>query len=171
MTVFMYANLHCFFAIVKWRPLSLYCEVFMNTTTHSSVSTTSQDWGATLLRVSLGLMWVTHALLKIVAYTLPGTAQFFGSVGLPGFMVYPVVAMELVGGAALLLGFYGRQVSLLLAPILLVAAWVHLPNGWVFTNPKGGWEYPVFLLAATMAHWLLGDGKLALRRSRLFVPA
>jgi putative oxidoreductase len=143
----------------------------MNTTTDSSVSTTPQDWGATLLRVSLGLMWVTHALLKIVVYTLPGTAQFFGSVGLPGFMVYPVVAMELVGGGALLLGFYGRQVSLLLAPILLVAAWVHLPNGWVFTNPKGGWEYPVFLLAATMAHWLLGDGKLALRRSRLFVPA
>lgn len=143
----------------------------MNTTTDSSDSTTPQDWGATLLRVSLGIMWVTHALLKIVVYTLPGTAQFFGSVGLPGFMVYPVVAMELAGGAALLLGFYGRQVSLLLAPILLVAAWVHLPNGWVFTNPKGGWEYPVFLLAATMAHWLLGDGKLALRRSRLFVPA
>lgn len=132
---------------------------------------TPQDWGATLLRISLGLMWVTHALLKIMVYTLPGTAQFFSSVGLPGFMVYPVVVMELAGGAALLLGFYGRQVSLLLAPILLVAAWVHLPNGWVFTNPKGGWEYPVFLLAASIAHWLLGDGKLALRRSRAFVPA
>lgn len=144
----------------------------MNTpSSHSFEPNTTQDWGATLLRISLGLMWVTHALLKIVVYTLPGTAQFFGSVGLPGFMVYPVVAMELLGGAALLLGFYGRQVSLLLAPILLVAAWVHLPNGWVFTNPKGGWEYPVFLLAATIAHWLLGDGKLALRRSRMFVPA
>jgi putative oxidoreductase len=144
----------------------------MNTSpSHSLGSTNVQDWGATLLRISLGLMWVTHALLKIVVYTLPGTAQFFGSVGLPGFMVYPVVAMELAGGIAILLGVYGRQVSLLLAPILLVAAWVHLPNGWVFTNPKGGWEYPVFLLSATIAHWLLGDGKLALRRSRLFVPA
>lgn len=144
----------------------------MSTSTSQSLGpTTTQDWGATLLRVSLGLMWITHALLKIVVYTLPGTAQFFGSVGLPGFMVYPVVAMELAGGAALLLGFYGRQASLLLTPILLVAAWVHLPNGWVFTNPKGGWEYPVFLLAASIAHWLLGDGRLALRRSRLFVPA
>lgn len=144
----------------------------MNTSTsHPFDSTITQDWGATLLRISLGLMWVTHALLKIVVYTLPGTAQFFSAVGLPGFMVYPVVAMELVGGGALLLGIYGRQVSLLLAPILLVAAWVHLPNGWVFTNPRGGWEYPVFLLAATIAHWLLGDGKLALRRSRVFVPA
>jgi putative oxidoreductase len=146
----------------------------MNTSasaSHSLHHSTPQDWGAALLRVSLGLMWVTHALLKIVVYTLPGTSQFFSSVGLPGFMVYPVVAMELAGGAALLLGFYGRQVSLLLAPILLVAAWVHLPNGWVFTNPKGGWEYPVFLLAASIAHWLLGDGKWALRRSPVLVPA
>lgn len=144
----------------------------MNTSTsHSFDAANTQNWGATLLRVSLGLMWVAHALLKIVVYTLPGTAQFFSSVGLPGFMVYPVVAMELAGGAALLLGFYGRQVSLLLAPILLVAAWVHLPNGWVFTNPKGGWEYPVFLLAASIAHWLLGDGKWAVRRSHAFVPA
>jgi len=153
-------------------PVHFIARLFMNTSTSPSFDAAiTQNWGATLLRISLGLMWVTHALLKIVVYTLPGTAQFFSSVGLPGFVVYPVVAMELAGGIALLLGLYGRQVSLLLAPILLVAAWVHLPNGWVFTNPKGGWEYPVFLLAATLAHWLLGDGKWALRRSRVLVPA
>lgn len=139
--------------------------------TSASPENLAASHGATLLRIALGSMWLSHALLKIFVFTLPGTARFFESVGLPGFMAYAVVAAELAGGAALLLGFYGRQASLLLAPILLVAAWVHLPNGWVFTNPKGGWEYPVFLLAASIAHWLLGDGKLALRRSRMFVPA
>jgi putative oxidoreductase len=98
----------------------------------------SASHGATLLRLALGTMWITHALLKIFVFTLPGTAQFFGSVGLPGFMAYVVVAVELAGGMALLLGFYGRQASLLLAPVLLVVVWVHWPNGWVFTSPKGG---------------------------------
>ena len=139
--------------------------------TPSNDSMTGSPAGATLLRVALGTMWITHALLKVLVFTLPGAAKFFDSVGLPGFLVYPVVAAELLGGVAILLGFYGRQVSLLLAPILLVAAWVHLPNGWVFTNANGGWEYPVFLLVASIAHWLVGDGALAARRSRMLVPA
>jgi putative oxidoreductase len=116
-------------------------------------------------------MWISHALLKVLVFTLPGSARFFDSVGLPGVFVYPVVAAELLGGLALLAGFYGRQCSLLLLPILAVATWVHLPNGWVFTAPNGGWEYPAFLLSASVAHWLLGDGAYAARRSNLLVPA
>jgi putative oxidoreductase len=131
----------------------------------------SSTLGATLLRVALGTMWVSHGLLKVLVFTLPGAASFFESVGLPGVLVYPVVAAELIGGTAILLGFYGRQVSLLLVPILAGATWVHLPNGWVFSSPNGGWEYPLFLLAASLAHWLLGDGRLALRRSAAFAPA
>lgn len=131
----------------------------------------SAPLGAALLRVALGTMWITHALLKVLVFTLPGAAKFFDSVGLAGWLVYPVVAVEIAGGLAILLGFYGRQASLLLAPILVVAAWVHWPNGWVFSNANGGWEYPVFLLAASLAHWLLGDGRWAARRSPLLVPA
>jgi putative oxidoreductase len=127
--------------------------------------------GPLVLRAALGSMWIAHALLKVLVFTLAGAAAFFESVGLPGVLVYPVVAAELAGGAAILAGFYGRQVSLLLVPVLAVAAWVHLPNGWVFTAPNGGWEYPVFLLLASLAHWLVGDGAWAARRSRLLVPA
>lgn len=50
------------------------------------------DWGTLLLRLALGSMWICHALLKILVFTLPGAAQFFDSVGLPGVLVYPVVA-------------------------------------------------------------------------------
>nr|WP_295769455.1 DoxX family protein [Rhodoferax sp.] len=123
-------------------------------------------YGTTLLRVSLGVMWIAHALLKLFVFTLPGTAQFFASIGFPGFLAYPVFAMELLGGIALVLGIYARQVSLALVPVMAVAASVHFGNGWVHTSPNGGWEYPVFLVVASIALWLLGDGALALRHSK-----
>lgn len=127
-------------------------------------------YGVTLLRVSLGVMWVAHALLKLLVFTLPGTAQFFVSVGFPGFLAYPVFATELLGGIALVLGVYARQTALALVPVMAVAAWVHWPNGWVHTSAGGGWEYPVFLIAASLSLWLLGDGAVALRRSAWLVP-
>ena len=125
----------------------------------------STAFGVLLLRVSLGVMWIAHALLKLFVFTLPGTATFFESVGLPGVLAYPVFAAELMGGLALVLGVYARQVSLALLPVILTAASVHIPNGWLFTNPGGGWEYPVFLIAASAVLWLLGDGAWSLRRS------
>lgn len=127
--------------------------------------------GATMLRVSLGTMWIAHALLKLLVFTLPGTAQFFVSTGLPGALAYPVFAAELIGGLMMVSGMYARQVSLLLIPILLGALWVHAPNGWVFTAPNGGWEYPAFLAIASLSQWLIGDGFGALRSSNRWVPA
>ena len=141
----------------------------MNTSVSSNMSSAA-DYGITVLRVSLGIMWVAHALLKLFVFTLPGTAQFFQSVGFPGFLAYPVFAIELLGGIALVLGIYARQASLLLVPILAVATSVHIGNGWVFTSKGGGWEYPVFLISASLALWLAGDGALSLKRSKRFVP-
>lgn len=123
-----------------------------------------------LLRLSLGLMYLAHAGLKLVVFTLPGTAQFFVAQGLPGALAYAVFAAEAVGGALLLLGVWPRQVALALTPVLLGAAWVHAPNGWVFTAPGGGWEYPAFLAVASVVLWAAGDGAAALRRSPRFVP-
>jgi putative oxidoreductase len=130
----------------------------------------TSNYGVALLRVSLGIMWIAHALLKWFVFTLPGTAQYFASVGYPGFLAYPVFAIELVGGIALIFGIYARQVSLALAPVMAVAASVHFGNGWVHTSPNGGWEYPVFLTVASIAMWLMGDGALAARRSERLVP-
>lgn len=121
----------------------------------------------TLLRVALGVMWCAHALLKIVVFTLPGADQFFVAHGFPPYSVYPVVAAELAGGIMILLGWHGRAASLVLIPVLIGAASVHVSNGWVFTANGGGWEYPAFLIAASLAHALGGDGAFALRRARV----
>jgi putative oxidoreductase len=142
----------------------------MNDTTHSRIPSLS-PYGVALLRISLGVMWIAHALLKLLVFTLPGTAEFFHSVGFPGFLAYPVFFIELVGGIALVLGLYARQISLALVPIMVAATSVHIGNGWVFTSPGGGWEYPAFLTVASLVVWLVGDGGLALRRSDRFVPA
>ena len=122
-------------------------------------------YAALLLRLSLGTMFVAHALLKLFVFTLPGTAQFFQSLGLPGVLGYATFAAELVGGVLLILGVGTRWVAAALVPIMLGATWAHAGNGWVFSAPNGGWEYPLFLTLAAAVQALLGDGALALRAS------
>jgi putative oxidoreductase len=120
----------------------------------------------TLLRVALGTMFVAHALLKLIDFTLPGTAAFFDSIGLPGWLAYPVFAAEAVGGVMLLLGIQSRWVALALFPVLVGATWAHIGNGWVFTGAGGGWEYPAYLTLLSVAQAMLGDGLWALSPSR-----
>ena len=119
-------------------------------------------WGALILRLALGVMFIAHGLLKVLVFTVPGTVQFFQSVGLPGALAYFTIVAELAAGTALILGWKTRWVALATVPILLGAASVHWGNGWVFSAQGGGWEYPVFLAAAAMAQFCLGDGALAL---------
>ena len=127
----------------------------------------SADYGALLLRVSLGIMFLAHSVyLKYVVFTLPGTAKFFQSLGLPGFAAYAVFAAEALGGLLLVVGVKTRWVAAALVPVLLGAAWAHFGNGWLFTNAGGGWEYPVFLAAAASALALIGDGAWALEARR-----
>ena len=133
----------------------------------SSIKLTASDWGVLLLRLSLGIMFLAHSIvLKLFTYGLGGTAQFFSGVGLPAWLAYAVFAAEAVGGVLVVLGIQSRWVALALAPILLGALFsVHLANGWVFTSPNGGWEYPAYLFVLCIAQALFGDGPYALRAS------
>jgi putative oxidoreductase len=126
------------------------------------IDSRTAPYAALLLRLALGIMFVAHALLKLFVFTLPGTVQFFQSLGLPGALAYVTFAAELVGGIMLILGVGSRWVAAALLPFLIGAAWVHLGNGWLFSAPNGGWEYPAFLIVAAIAQTLLGDGAYAL---------
>jgi putative oxidoreductase len=121
---------------------------------------------AFVLRVALGVMFLAHSvILKLFVFTLPGTAQFFQSIGLPGWFAHVVFAAEAIGGVMLVLGIQARWVALALVPILAGATWVHWGNGWMFGYENGGWEYPAYLTLLAVVQVLLGDGALALSRS------
>jgi len=127
------------------------------------VDTRTAPYAATLLRVSLGVMFIAHSLvLKYLTFTLPGTAQFFQSLGLPATLAYATFWAELIGGVLLVAGVGSRWVALALIPILAGATWVHAGNGWVFNAPNGGWEYPAFLITVSLVQALLGNGRYAL---------
>ena len=124
-------------------------------------------FAVTLLRVALGVMFIAHSLLlKLFVFTLPGTAQFFTSIGLPGWFAYVVFAAEAVGGILLVLGIQTRWVALGLAPILAGATWAHWGNGWMFGYENGGWGYPLYLTLLAVCQFMLGDGRYALVPSR-----
>jgi len=120
-------------------------------------------FGATLLRVLLGGMFLAHLSLKLFVFGPAGTAAFFGSLGLPAWLAYATMAAELAGGVALLLGIQARFVALLMVPLILgTIASVHGHNGFFFNNPKGGWEYPAVWAILLVVQALVGDGMAAL---------
>src|SRR3954469_21711110 len=133
----------------------------------SSSQPSAPAYGALVLRVALGLMFLSHSVvLKWMTFGLAGTAQYFASIGLPSGLAYVVIGAEVVGGTLLVLGIQSRWAALALSPILLGALWVHAPNGWVFTAAGGGYEYPLYLLMLCIVQALLGEGAYALSPSR-----
>jgi putative oxidoreductase len=125
-------------------------------------------YGVLAIRVSLGTMFLSHALLKLLVFTPAGTVGYFESLGLPGFVAYIVITAELLAGTALILGVFARWVALAMIPELIgTIVLVHGANGWLFSNQGGGWEYPLFLIMASLALGLLGDGAYALVKSRI----
>lgn len=120
-----------------------------------------------LLRVALGVMLLAHGLyLKYFVFSLPGTAEFFVTLGLPGWLAYAVFVTETVAGIMLVLGIQSRWAALAVVPILLGATWAHAGNGWMFAFENGGWEYPLYLSLLGVVQVLLGDGAFALAPSR-----
>ncbi|MFC4352171.1 DoxX family protein [Fodinicurvata halophila] len=125
------------------------------------------DLAATILRISIGILFLAHAGLKLFVFTPAGTAGYFASLGLPGPLAYLVIAAELFGGITLILGVYSRWVSLALVPILLGSIYVpHGAAGFFFSNEGGGWEFPAFWAITLVVQSLLGDGAYALKRAR-----
>jgi putative oxidoreductase len=127
-----------------------------------------RSYGVLLLRVALGVMFLAHSIVyMLLTLTLPETAKFFVSIGLPAWLAYATFLAEALGGILLILGIQPRWVALALSPILIGATWAHAGNGWLFASENGGWEYPLYLFVLCIAQAMLGDGAYALAPSRL----
>lgn len=115
-----------------------------------------------LLRVTSGTLLLTHGLTKLLVFTPAGTAGFFESIGFPGILAYPVMAGEIALGLALIVGFMTRWAALGALVIMIGAIIPHLSAGFSFSNPGGGWEYPVFWAVILLAQSMFGDGAYAI---------
>jgi putative oxidoreductase len=128
------------------------------------IDTRTAPYAALILRITLGILFLAHAGLKVFVFTPAGAAQFFGSLGLPPVLAYFTILVETLGGLALIAGFYTRWAALALVPVLLGAiVTVHGPAGFFFNNPNGGWEFLALWIVALVAQALLGDGAYAVR--------
>ncbi|KJS38687.1 MAG: membrane protein [Rhodospirillaceae bacterium BRH_c57] len=130
-------------------------------------TTNTTPYAALLLRVSLGILFLAHGLMKVFVFTVPGTVGYFESIGYPGFFAYLVILAEVGGGLALIGGLWTRWMALALIPVMIGATLQHVGNGWVFSAEGGGWEFPLFWLVTLVVQALLGSGAYAVNLDAL----
>ena len=139
-----------------------------------------KPYGITLLRWTVGAIYLMHAYRLLLVTTPTETASFIGrAMGLqhPGAWAWIVIAAHGLGGLMLVAGIFTRgvaAVNALIAAVVLVR--VYLPQGFFLTGAEGQWglyratvvgyEYVLLLTVATVAILLLGSGPLALRPSK-----
>jgi putative oxidoreductase len=127
------------------------------------MKTQQTQWGIALLRIVTGVIFFVHGWQKLFTFGYEGTTQGFTQMGvpLPAVAAAIVIAVELLGGLALILGFLTRLVALPLAIDMLVAlALVHWKAG--FYAAAGGYEFVLLLAGASLALFLTGAGAFAL---------
>ena len=123
------------------------------------------SYGALLLRLILGVVYVMHAYLALVirgpATTISDQIRY--GVPFPEIATWYVILAHGLGGILLVLGIYTRWAALVNLPAMLGAlVFVHLKKGfWAF---DGGYEYVLVLLVATLAAAMIGGGALSLKR-------
>lgn len=134
------------------------------------VLATDHGAGALVLRIPVGIVFAAHGAQKLFGlfggYGLEGTGQFFGSIGLqPGYLMALLAgAAEFFGGLALIVGVLVRPAAAALAFAMLVAiVAVHASKG--FFLDKGGYEYALALLAASLSLLFSGAGRHSLDRT------
>jgi len=123
-----------------------------------------QGWGITVLRVTVGIVFLVHGGQKLFVFGFAGVAALLGQVGFPVPMLAAVVltAVEFLGGVALVLGLFTRWAAIPLAITMLVAiVTVHLKAGFFLPD---GYEFALTLLAANVALAMLGSGEASLGR-------
>ncbi len=121
------------------------------------------QWGIALLRIVTGIIFFVHGWQKLFTFGYAGTSGAFAGMGvpLPEIAAALVIAVELLGGLALIVGFLTRLVALPLAINMLAALFlIHLSSGFFAQN--GGYEFVLLLAAASLSLFFLGAGALAL---------
>ncbi|MGN7299410.1 DoxX family protein [Ferdinandcohnia sp. SAFN-114] len=126
--------------------------------------TQKNEVGALILRLTLGILFFIHGLVKFQG-GIENTVGWFESINIPGFMAYVVALIELVGGIALIIGFATRLVSILIALIMVGAIiTAKLPVGLLGNGQMAGYELDLAFLAIAIYLAINGSKLLSLNR-------
>ena len=123
----------------------------------------ARDLALLLTRIAIGVVFVAHGYQKLVTNGIDGTAAFFGQVGvpLPTVSAWLAALVELVGGAALVLGVAVPVAGVLLALEMIGAyVFVHAGNG-IFVS-ENGYELVLALGATSLLLAAVGAGRFSL---------
>lgn len=127
----------------------------------TAITRTSQPSTATaiaIVRIITGAVFFAHGYQKVFVYGHAAVTQAFAGmhIPLPGVTALLIAAIELIGGAALILGLGTRIAAALLACDMLGAILlVHGQNGFFLPT---GFEFALTLLGASIALAIAGSG-------------
>jgi len=135
--------------------------------------------GATVLRIMLGVVYIAHGYYAYDVITSDAlSAMITKRLGLPvgDFAATYLLGAHVVGGVMLILGIFTRWAAMANLPIMIAAVLLfHFDQGFflrgVITDvgrgkaDVAGYEYAMFVLAATLAQCFLGTGALGLTKS------
>ena len=131
----------------------------------ADISARAAAWGLVPLRLAVGLVFLMHGGQKLFVFGVAGTADIMSKLGIPlaTLAALIVIAAELLGGAAILVGFFARWAGAILAIEMLVAIPVARLAGGFFA--PYGFEFEFTLLGACLTFAALGSGGVSLDRA------
>src|SRR5438477_3130162 len=115
-------------------------------------------WGMFPLRLVVGIVFIAHSWIKFHMMGIAGTTKFMGGLGIPmpGVAAVCIIALEAIGGLALILGGATRLFAPLLAMDMLGAIFFAKRHAGLIG--QNGWELEITLCAACVTLALVGAG-------------
>jgi len=131
----------------------------------SKLTRTNSDAASTILRLVLGVVFITHGAQLMLGWWGGGgfsaTMTGFEHAGVPAVFAFLAIAAEFFGAVGLILGLLGRVAAFGIACVMVVAiVKVHAVNGffmnWAGQQKGEGFEFHLLVLAMTAAIMIAG---------------
>lgn len=144
-----------------------------------SLMQTSDDRIPMLARLALGIVIFPHGAQKVLGWFggpgIDGALGFYTSMGVPTFLGWMAMTIELVGGIALIVGILGRVAAFAVALDMVVAViQMHWMVGF-FMNWDGqlrgeGFEFHVLAVTLALIVIIRGSGAFSIDRKLMMRP-
>jgi putative oxidoreductase len=117
-----------------------------------------EKWGLLPLRCVVALVFLMHGGQKVVYFGVAGVADMLTKLGfvLPVFFAVVLMVIEVVGGFAILFGYFTKIAGLVLAVEMAIAIYVARLGGGFFT--PYGYEFELTLMGACLTFAAVGAG-------------